>query len=152
MQAERLIEKRVDVLHIHNTDVERFWPLVNFMVAESLKYSGGAYSAYHVKDSLIDGSMQLFLVFGSDDGLKQKVFGCLVTRITDQPNLRQLEGIILTGEKRELWQNEMVSMVEHFAIQNDCKRLCILARPGWSKIVKQYGWKVKNVELQKELI
>jgi hypothetical protein len=66
--------------------------------------------------------------------------------------LRQLEGIILTGEKRELWQDEMVSMVEHFAIQNDCKRLCILARPGWSKIVKQYGWKVKNVELQKELI
>jgi hypothetical protein len=40
MQAERLIEKRVDVLHIDNTDVERFWPLVNFMVAESLKYSG----------------------------------------------------------------------------------------------------------------
>jgi hypothetical protein len=46
----------------------------------------------------------------------------------------------------------MLSMVEHFAIQNDCKRLCILARPGWSKVVKQYGWNVKNVELQKELI
>ena len=104
MQAERLIEKRVDVLHIHNHDVERFWPLVNFMIAEALKYSGGYANAYHIKDYLIEGSMQLFVVFGSDDGVKQKVFGCLVTRITDQPNLRQLEGIILTGEKRELWR------------------------------------------------
>ena len=152
MQAEKLIEKRVDVLHINSSDVERFWPLVNFMIAEALKYSGGYANAHHIKDYLIEGSMQLFVVFGSDDGLKQKVFGCLVTRITDQPNLRQLEGIVLTGEKRELWQDDMVSMIENFAIQNDCKRLCMLARPGWSKVVKQYGWKVKNVELQKELI
>ena len=64
MQAEKLIEKRVDVLHINSSDVERFWPLVNFMIAEALKYSGGFANAHHIKDYLIEGSMQLFLVFG----------------------------------------------------------------------------------------
>ena len=151
MQAEKLIEKRVDVLHIQSKDIERFWSLVHFMIAESLKYSGNFAFAHHIKEELIEGTMQLFVVFGSDDGVKQKVFGCLVTRMTDQPNLRQLEGILLTGEKRELWQDEMAEMIENFAIQNDCKRLCMLARPGWSKVVKKYGWKVKHVELQKEL-
>lgn len=152
MQAEKLIKKRVDVLAVMAKDVERFWPLVHFMIAEALKYSGGFASPHHIKEELIKGTMQLFIVFGSDDGEKQKVFGCLVTRITDQPNLRQLEGIILTGEKRELWQDDMAEMIEHFAIQNDCKRLCMLARPGWSRVVKKYGWNVKHVELQKDLI
>jgi len=152
MQVEKLIEKRVEVLSILARDTEKFWPLVHFMIAEALKYSGGFASPQHIKSELSRGTMQLFIVFGSDDGLKQKVFGCLVTRITNQPNLRQLEGIILTGEKRELWQDEMADMIEHFAIQNDCKRLCMLARPGWSRVVKKYGWKVKHVELQKDLI
>jgi len=153
MQAEKqLIEKKVSVLPIVAKDVERFWSLVHFMIAESLKYSGNFAKAEHIKKELINGTMQLFMVFGSDDGVQNKVFGCLVTRITDQPNLRQLEGIILTGEKRELWQDEMANMIEHFAIQNDCKRLCMLARPGWSRVVKKYGWKIKHVELQKDLL
>jgi len=153
MQAEKqLIEKKVSVLTIVAKDVERFWSLVHFMIAESLKYSGNFAKAEHIKKELMNGTMQLFMVFGSDDGIKNKVFGCLVTRITDQPNLRQLEGIILTGEKRELWQDEMANMIEHFAIQNDCKRLCMLARPGWSRVVKKYGWQVKHVELQKDLL
>ena len=152
MQAEKLIDKRVNVLHIQSKDIERFWSLVHFMIAESLKYSGGFASPHHIKEELMTGAMQLFVVFGSDDGVKNKVFGCLVTRITELPNLRQLEGILLTGEKRELWQDEMAEMIENFGIQNDCKRLCMLARPGWSKVVKKYGWNVKHVELQKELI
>ena len=53
MQAEKLIEKRVDVLHINSSDVERFWPLVNFMIAEALKYSGGFANAHHIKDYLM---------------------------------------------------------------------------------------------------
>jgi len=153
MQAEKqLIEKKVNVLSIIAKDVERFWSLVHFMIAESLKYSGGFATPQFIKSELMKGQMQLFIVFGSDDGLQNKVFGCLVTRIMNLPNLRQLEGIILTGEKRELWQDEMAEMIENFAIQNECKRLCMLARPGWSRIVKKYGWKVKHVELQKEFI
>ena len=151
MLAKKLIDKKIDVLSVLAIDIEKFWPLVHFMIAESLKYSGDFASPHYIKEELKGSRMQLFVVFGSDDGEQQKVFGCLVTRITNQPNLRQLEGIILTGEKRELWQDDMVETIEHFAIQNSCKRLCMLARPGWSRIVKKYGWNVKHVELQKDL-
>ena len=89
-------------------------------------------------------------MFGSDDGKTVKVFGVFVTRITQLPNFKQVEVILLKGEKRELWQDEVAKGIEILAKQSGCKRIAVHARPGWEPFLKTRGWKVKRYLYTKE--
>lgn len=153
MQAEKLeqIEKKVSVLPIKPADVDKCWPLVHFLIAEALKYSGQYAEAHHIKEFLVKGEMHLFIMFGSDDGETNKVFGCCVTRFFNNPNYKELQGLICTGSKMHLWEKDLVDILETFAKINECKRVKALMRPGYKKVMKKYGWNIKHYEFQKEL-
>ena len=152
MQPEKKqIRKEVGVLYIEPKKVDEYWSLVDFMLREGLRYDGDPMSIEDLKEGIKVGAYQLFIMFGSDDGLKSKVFGVFVTRVVDLPNFKQCEVILLKGEKRELWQDEAAEMIEHLAIQNDCKRIAVHARPGWQKFLEDKEWKVKRYLYTKEL-
>ena len=41
MEAKKIkIEKQVDVLQIYSSAIDEYWPLVDFMLREGLKYDG----------------------------------------------------------------------------------------------------------------
>ena len=152
MLAEKQqIKKEVNILYIDPTDLPRYWSLVQFMLAEGLKYDGNPMSLKELLKKLMTGEYQLFMMFGSDDGEKYKVFGCFVTRIQQLPNFRQVEVILLKGEKREYWQKEAALAIENLGRQHNCQRLAVLARPGWKNFLEPFGWKVKRYLYQKEL-
>jgi len=152
MLAEKQqIKKEVNILYIDPTDLPRYWSLVQFMLAEGLKYDGNPMSLKELRKKLMTGEYQLFMMFGSDDGEKYKVFGCFVTRIQQLPNFRQVEVILLKGEKREYWQKEAALAIENLGRQHNCQRLAVLARPGWKNFLEPFGWKVKRYLYQKEL-
>ena len=151
LPEKKKIRKEVNVLFIAPNKIEEYWSLVNFMLREGLKYDGDPMSIKDLKDGLLDGSFQLFIMFGSDDGIKYKVFGVFVTRVVELPNFKQCEVILLKGEKRELWQDEAAETIENVAIQNDCKRIAVHARPGWQKFLKERDWEVKRYLYTKEL-
>jgi len=104
-----------------------------------------------MKKRIKRGEYQLFLIVGSDDGDKYKVFGVFVTTVSTLPNFKQVEVLLLKGEKRELWQKEAAEKIEQLAIQNNCKRIAVLARPGWKNFLEPWGWKVKRLLYQKDL-
>ena len=151
LPEKKKIRKEVNVLFIAPNKVEEYWSLVDFMLREGLKYDGDPMSIKDLKNGLLDGSFQLFIMFGSDDGEKYKVFGVFVTRIMELPNYKQCEVILLKGEKRELWQDEAAQAIENLAIQEDCKRIAVHARPGWQKFLKERDWEVKRYLYTKEL-
>jgi len=154
MQVEKITDHRkpkIDILPIEPKDINKYWPLAEFMIREALRFSGGFSTAADIKDALEHAEMQLFIAFGHDGDGQNKVFAVAVTRITDLDRLRQLEGIICTGTKRELWTAQMTDMIEIFAKQAECDRICMLMRPGWSKVMKHFGWKMKHVEMVKEI-
>ena len=153
MQAEKLhnIEKKVSVLPIKPTEIEKCWSLVHFLIAEALKFSGQYAEAHHIKELLIKGEMNLFIMFGSEDGDQYKVFGCCTTRLFDNPNYKELQGLICTGSRMHLWEKELIEVLETFAKLNNCKRITALMRPGYKKIMPKYGYKIKHYEFQKEL-
>ena len=63
------------------------------------------------------------------------------------PNFNQYEIVICTGKRRELWEDNLIKAITDFATVNKCKRLSIMARPGWEKVSKKWGWKKKHVQL-----
>lgn len=153
MQAKQVkIKKGVNVLHVANEDLEKYWTLVEFMLKEGLRFDGNPMDIKTLKEMIVKNEVQLFMMFGSDDGEKYKVFGVFVTRITKLPNYKQVEVILLKGEKRELWQDEVSEMLEHIAIQNDCKKVALHARPGWQKFLSHKGYATKRYLYTKELI
>ena len=151
-QEKKRIKKEVAVLYIDPKKLDEYWTLVEFMLREGLKYDGNPMNIEDLKEGIKDGSFQLFTMFGSDDGVKYKVFGVFVTRIMTLPNFKQCEVILLKGEKRELWQDEAADTIEDLARSEDCKRIAVHARPGWQKFLEGKEWKVKRYLYTKELM
>ena len=145
------IKQGVNILWIKPEELDKYWSLVQFMIAEGLKFDGNPMNMDVMKKSIATGEYQLFMMFGSDDGDKYKVFGCFVTRILGLPNFKQVEVILLRGEKRELWQENAARMIEKLGRENKCKRIAVLARPGWKNFLEPFGWKVKRYLYQKDL-
>ena len=64
MQAKQIkIKKEVNVLHIDNNSLKKYWTLVEFMLKEGLKYDGNPFrvmidimSKYHVDELSKDNS------------------------------------------------------------------------------------------------
>ena len=152
MRAKQIkIRKEVSVLYIHPKSVDEYWALCEFNLKEGLKYDGDPMSLTELKKRIKLGDYQLFLMFGSDCGEKYKVFGVFVTRVMKLPNYNQMEVILLKGEKRELWQDEAADMIENFAVQHDCKKIAVHARPGWEKFLSTKNRKVKRYLYTKEI-
>ena len=146
------IKQGVDVLWIKPKELDRYWSLVQFMITEGLQFDGNPMDVDRMRNFIATGEYQLFMMFGSDDGEKHKVFGCFSTRILGLPKFKQVEVILLRGEKRELWQKEAAKMIEKLGKDNGCKRVAVLARPGWKNFLEPFGWKVKRYLYQKDLI
>ena len=148
---KKQIKKQVGVLHIDATKLDEYWSLVEFMLREGLKHDGEPMSIEDLKEGIKEGAFQLFTMFGSDDGIRYKVFGVFVTRIMILPNYKQCEVILLKGEKRELWQDEAADTIEDLAISEGCKKIAVPARPGWQQFLKGRQWQVKRYLYTKEL-
>ena len=152
MRAKQIkIRKEVSVLYIHPKSVDEYWALCEFNLKEGLKYDGDPMSIEDLKEGIEQGAFQLFMMFGSDDGEKYKVFGVFVTRIMVLPNYKQCEVILLKGEKRQLWQDAAAEAIEILARSEGGKKIAVHARPGWKKFLGTKEWQVKRYLYTKEL-
>ena len=152
MEARKIkIKKEIEVLEIYPQTLDAYWDLCEFMLREGLKYDGDPMSINDLRKFLEDSSMQLHLIFGSDDGEGYKVFGVCVTRVVALPNFKQCEVILLKGEKRNLWQDKLANKIESLAKETKCKRIAVHARPGWQPFLKTKGWDVKRYLYTKEI-
>ena len=73
MTAKRKsIKPLVSILPLEPKDIEKFWPLAEFMVAEALSYSGKYADAEDILEWLKKDEMQCWIMFGSDEKNKTK--------------------------------------------------------------------------------
>ena len=151
LAKKQSIKEGVEILWIKPKELDRYWSLVQFMITEGLQFDGNPMNVDTMKQFIAMGEYQLFMMFGSDDGEKHKVFGCFITRLLRLPKFKQVEVVLLRGEKRELWQENAAKMIEKLGKDNQCKRVAVLARPGWKNFLEPFGWKVKRYLYQKDL-
>ena len=124
---KKQIKPLVSILPLEPKDIEKFWPLAEFMVAEALVFSGKYADSAWVLKELKKDMMQCWVMFGSDEFKENKVFGICVGRIGIMPNYNQYEIVICTGKRRELWEDNLIKFVTDFATVNKCKRMSIMA-------------------------
>ena len=121
---------RVDTKHI-----ESVWPFIEGYMKRAAKYTYGRFEAEDIKEGLLKQPQQLWIAF--DD---KKIYGAVVTEITQYPRMKVLTVHFLAGIEFETWKDPMLKLVQQFGKDNGCKLIDSYGRPGWEKVWANYGY------------
>ena len=103
------------------------------------------YTAFSKFPGRIGKNVFFRILWNSQD---KKYYGVVVTEIIQRPLQQCLNIKIMTGNHREKWQH-LIKQIEDFAWQNNCDLLELVARPGWKRVLKPFGYKESHVLLEK---
>ena len=136
----------IEQVLIPTDKVKQVWSIVVKDIADALARSNAYARAEHIKKDIVDNKMQLWILWDSET---KEYYGVCVTEIIQRPLQRCLNIKIMKGRHRDKWEH-LIKHVEEFAWHNNCDLLELVARPGWKKILKQYGYKESHVLLEKK--
>ena len=136
----------IEQVLIPTDKVKQVWSIVVKDIADALARSNAYARAEHIKKDILDNKMQLWILWDSET---KEYYGVCVTEIIQRPLQRCLNIKIMKGRHRDKWEH-LIKHVEEFAWHNNCDLLELVARPGWKKILKQYGNKESHVLLEKK--
>ena len=139
----------IELINVPTKSVNEVWGLVKTDIANALNRSNGYALADHIKKDIIEEKMQLWILWDKEGLKESKYYGLVVTEVIQRPLQRCLNIKIMTGRHREKWQH-LIKHIEDFAWQNQCDLLELVARPGWKKILKPFGYTESHVLLEKK--
>ena len=139
----------IELIYVPTKSVNEVWGLVKTDIANALNRSNGYALADHIKKWITEEKMQLWILWDKEAAKESKYYGLVVTEIIQRPLQRCLNMRIMTGRHREKWQH-LIKHIEDFAWLNNCDSLELIARPGWKKVLKPFGYTETHVLLQKK--
>lgn len=125
-------------------DVNTYWNQIQQLVEDACQYNGGRYSSQDCLEELLEGKKQLWLIF--DGSIKAIV----ITVIIPFPQKKCCMIDICTGSGLSGWL-ELLVIIEQWAIENSCQHMFFVARPGFEKCLKAFGYVKTHVFLEKSL-
>ena len=141
----------MNLVHIPSSNLDDVWNLVKKDISEALAYSGNHTNADFVYDVLKIQTMQLWVVWDKDKPTAlEKYYGVVVTEIVERKLKKSCNIFIVTGRHRQKWQH-LISVIEDFALDNQCTNMELIARKGWEKIMEQFNYKKTHVVLEKSI-
>ena len=138
----------IKLYNIPTKSVDEVWGVVKNDIANALSRSNGYALSDHIKQWIKETKMQLWILWDAE-AEKEKYYGVVVTEVIQRPLQRCLNIKIMIGRHREKWQH-LIKHIEDFAWQQDCDLLELVARPGWKKILKPFGYRESHVLLEKK--
>ena len=118
--------------------VERMWPSVEEHMEKAAKYTFGRYTAEDIKDLVLHYDHTLWAAFDEEG-----IVGAVVTNFTNYPRLRTLDMTFTGGTRLEEWRKPMLKLLQSWARDNNCDVIESTGRPGWAKIFKDDGHRVR---------
>ena len=141
----------MQLINIPIKKVDEVWSLVKKNIQQALSYSGNHTDADYVYQTIKDGKFQLWVVWDeSKKTVKEQYNGVVVTEIVQRKLKRSCHIFIVTGKNRQQWQH-LISVLEDFALKNDCNNMELTSRNGWEKIMNKFNYKKSHVVLEKTL-
>jgi len=139
----------ITLYNIPIKNVDEVWKVVKNDIANALTRSNGYALSDHIKKWIKDQKMQLWILWDPEAEQQNKYYGVVVTEVIQRPLQRCLNIKIMIGRHREKWQH-LIKHIEDFAWQQNCDLLELVARPGWKKILKPFGYTESHVLLEKK--
>jgi type II secretory pathway component PulJ len=141
----------MELVRIPIEELEQVWGIVEKDIKSALAYSGQLTDSDFVFDTLKEGKFQLWVLWDKKQSKAvDKYFGVVVTEIIKRKFGKVCHIYIMTGKQRTKWQH-LITKVEDFAKQEGCKMMELIARPGWQRVLDDYGYKRTHVVLEKQI-
>jgi hypothetical protein len=125
----------MQVSRVDTKDIESMWPFIEGYMKIAAKYTYGRFEAEDIKEGLLKQPQQLWIAF--DD---TKIYGAVVTEVTEYPRMKVLTVHFLAGVEFETWKDPMLKLVQQFGKDNGCKLIDSYGRPGWERVWANYGY------------
>ena len=139
----------IELINVPTKSVNEVWALVKTDIANALNRSNNYALSDHIKKWIIEEKMQLWILWDKEAPKESKYYGVVVTEVIQRPLQRCLNIRIMTGRHREKWQH-LIKHIEDFAWLQNCDSLELIARPGWKKVLKPFGYTESHVLLEKK--
>ena len=139
----------IELINVPTKSVNEVWALVKTDIANALNRSNNYALSDHIKKWIIEEKMQLWILWDKEAPKESKYYGVVITEVIQRPLQRCLNIRIMTGKHREKWQH-LIKHIEDFAWLQNCDSLELIARPGWKKVLKPFGYTESHVLLEKK--
>lgn len=141
----------MELVRIPTKELDKVWELIEKDIRKSLLYSGQLSDAAFVLKTAKEGKFQIWILWDKGQNTSvEKYFGVVITEIVEKPLGKVCHIYMMTGRQRHKWQY-LIKDIETFAQKENCLMLELIARPGWQKILNQFGYKRTHVVLEKKV-
>ena len=141
----------MNLVRIPIQELEQVWGLVEKDIKSALAYSGQLTDSDFVYETAKEGKFQIWVLWDKNQKKTvDKYFGVVVTEIIKRKFSKVCHIYIMTGRQRTKWQH-LITKVEDFAKEEDCKIMELIARPGWQRVLNAFDYKRTHVVLEKKI-
>ena len=141
----------MEVVRIPIEELDKVWGMVEKDIKSALAYSSQLTDSDFVYDLTKQGKFQLWVLWDRKQKITtNKYFGVVVTELIKRKFGKVCHIYIMTGRQRHKWQY-LVKDIEGFAKEEGCLMMELIARPGWQKVLNNFGYKRTHVVLEKQI-
>ena len=141
----------MELVRIPTKELDKVWGLIEKDIRKALLYSGQLSDSAFVLKTAKEGKFQIWLLWDKEQKTSvEKYFGVVITEIVEKPLGKVCHIYMMTGRQRHKWQY-LIKDIEKFAQEEKCSVMELIARPGWQKILNQFGYKRTHVVLEKQI-
>ena len=130
--------------------IDILWPYVAPLLEKAIKRTIGEVGLEDVKNWLKKEQQQLWLIL---DEKEREIIVAFTTEIYNYPNQKHLRGHLWGAKKNTIkkWIDEWSEPVEKFCKENNISHIETAGRDGWTRVLKNKGYKKYYTVLVKEL-
>ena len=141
----------MELVRIPTKELDKIWGLIEKDIKQSLLFSGQLSDSEFVLDTAKEGKFQIWILWDKEQKTNvEKYLGVVITEIIEKKLGKVCHIFMMTGRQRHKWQY-LIKDIEKFAKEEKCLMLELITRPGWQKILSQYGYKRTHIVLEKQI-
>ena len=141
----------MELVRIPTKELDKVWGLIEKDIRKSLLFSGQLSDSAFVLKTAKEGKFQIWILWDKVQKTSvEKYFGVVITEIVEKPLGKVCHIYMMTGRQRHKWQY-LIKDIEKFAQEEKCSVMELIARPGWQKVLNQFGYKRTHVVLEKQI-
>jgi hypothetical protein len=123
--------------------VDTCWNKIEKFVQGAVEETEGRYTVENIYDMAKEGQHHLWVAYEGSD-----FKGFVTTIVNTYPQRKILLMSFCGGEEFKSWKTPIISLLKRFAKDMGCDSIEAYGRPGWSKILKEEGYKSKFVAFE----
>lgn len=134
----------ITIAYVRDEDVRSFWPLVRPLLLPAIRYGHGKYRIEDVFKQLTAKTAMLWVAQRGE-----KIIFAMVTKVNLYPQSKTLTVFIGGGDLDGMLA--LREEVEDYSLQIGCDAIECHGRPGWVRVMKQFGYTDTSMIVRKSL-